>query len=123
MVLDKPIPYSEWKKQQEVERDNSHGKAYKVRKYQKESLLTAHRNNEPIEDWEMEYFLGNVKQEDGEDFKLLLGIAVHLERTFNAMVWWFNNAYCSKKFEGKQHHAQAIMKRFGEMKEKMYGSK
>ena len=112
MVLEKPIPYMEWKRQQEAERERYHGKAYLVRKYQKESLLTAHRNSEPIEDWEIDCFLGNVKEGDSEDYKLLLGVAVHLERTFKAMIWWFNLMYCASRFEGKKHHAQAIIDRF-----------
>jgi len=87
------------------------GKRNMKRNYQKESILTADRFKEPIEDWEIERFKSKTSNEIKEEEKLF-DLAKELGRTYKAMMWWYELMYRSDKYEDRQHHAKSIIERF-----------
>lgn len=92
------------------------GKREKLnRNYQKESILTADRFKEPIEDWEIEKFKLKTTDEIKEEERLF-DLAKELGRTYNAMMWWYELMYRSDKYDINQHHAKNIIERFSKFK-------
>ena len=85
--------------------------------YQQTSLLTADKHKELIASWELSLFvketLGNELDRDK-----LLNLAQRLQRTFNAMVWWYNLAYNPDKFNELDSHASTLVKRFEQFLDK-----
>jgi len=99
-------------KQQQVK-----GEKYKLSStyYQAESLKTADRFNEPIQDSEIKLLLERT-DESGVEKKVLFDLAVYLGRTFNALVWWYKIMYHADKFK-EGHHADTTMARFKKFQE------
>lgn len=105
------------KKQREYKNRKANTKSAIKRKYQAMSLQSAERHSEPIENWEIETFLENVGEEI--NYKELLGIALELQRSFNAMVWWHELMFYPFKFKRENSHAIDLIRRFNIFKERI----
>jgi hypothetical protein len=83
--------------------------------YQIASTTTANRHKLPIEDWELETFINKIAGID--DDQKLFDLSVKLERTFDAMKWWY--VVCFKSETCTKGKCEDIVKRFADMKDKI----
>jgi len=97
------------------------------KKLQYLTVQEADRNNDPIEDWEIEYFLNNASPED-KKYKLMFmhELAIYFQRTLESMMWWdliaWSEGYKKRVFDNPTDlHCKALILRFEDRKKTLCG--